>query len=778
MKYLIMHGHFYQPPRENPFLGIITREPSAVPAHDWNERVTNECYSPNAYSRVLDGYGRITEMVNNYEFLSFNFGPTLLDYIAEKRKDILEKILEADKKSIERLGYGNAMAQVYNHIILPLANKEDMRVQIKWGMYNFEKYFKRKTSGMWLSETAINIDVVDALYDCGIKFTVLSPYQAHYIKKDDGSLVDVSSLKIDTSKPYWLYGNNGKKVAVFFYDGELSRAIAFEHLLTSAEKLATRINNEYRLDREMINIATDGESYGHHEAFGDMCLAKYFLDNVHYNDIIVTNYEHYLNLRYPVTEVILHEGKGKRGTSWSCSHGVERWRSDCGCGGREGYNLSWREPLREAFDILRAMQDRLFSELLNFTLETRASLREQYVAAMYDNNSAEDLYAICRNHISYQDFMFLMEAYKYSLFSYTSCGWFFDDVSRIEPKQNMQYAERSFYYARALTKDKYVKFVDDTYNDFINMLSKSVSNALPHHTAKYYFEQEYKEDLFSELYVINHAMFMLFSDASTMSNMKIYDYNIQINKIENGSVEGAIIHKYNIAHYFKIKSFEENFELKNNIQIASSLVELDEAKVYTLSLKDVVVDVRDSLADSLFGYEVKAIEDACNSIIPYFENLFLHYKSNNLMPSYDYKRIMGSIYSPILRNKIQKFGRDSYEEISKELADIRLQDIFISTSGISNIIGTVIKKSLNEIENTGNSKLFEDVLKDIKFLTVNNMPIERHTFENIFYRIILKYKNNNIIMNEIEKINFIELGNWLNFNMEVFDYKDKILPNG
>ena len=350
MRYLILHGHFYQPPRENPFLGEIQKEASAAPAHDWNERITNECYSPNAYSRILDGYGRIIDMSNNYEYISFNFGPTLLDYIAKTRKDLLNRILEADKKSIQRLGYGNAIAQVYNHIILPLAKKEDMRVQIKWGLYNFEKYFGRKSSGMWLSETAINLDVVDALCDCGVKFTILSPYQAHYVKNIQ--TLDVSGGKIDTSKPYWLYGHNGKRIIVFFYDPYISNDIAFQHLLTSSDKLAERIRNAYG-ERRLVNIATDGESYGHHEPFADMCLARYFKENAVYDGITPINYEYYLNMFPPIEEVILHEGTGGRGTSWSCSHGVERWRSNCGCGGYDGCDLSWRGPLRDAFDILR-----------------------------------------------------------------------------------------------------------------------------------------------------------------------------------------------------------------------------------------------------------------------------------------------------------------------------------------------------------------------------------------------------------------------------------------
>lgn len=764
MKYLIMHGHFYQPPRENPFLGVITKEASASPAHDWNERITNECYSPNAYSRVLDNCGRIVKMVNNYEYLSFNFGPTLLDYIAQKREDILEHILEADKKSIERLGYGNAIAQVYNHVILPLSKKDDMKVQIKWGLFNFEKYFKRQSKGIWLSETAINLDVVDALYDCGVKFTILSPFQAHIVK--NGNIIDVSNAKIDISKPYWLYGNNGKRIAVFFYDAQISQAIAFEHLLTSSDKLSERIRNSYN-EREMINIATDGETYGHHEPFADMCIARYFTENIKYDDITITNYEHYLNICPPTEEVILHEGTGSRGTSWSCIHGVERWRSDCGCGGHDGWSLSWREPLREAFDILRNMQDKLFSEFLDFKSESRQSLREEYVRAMYNDEAAYDLFEICQKHLNYQEFRFLMESYKYSLFAYTSCGWFFDDVSRIEPRENMQYAERSFYYARALVKNKEVYFVEDAYNNFLNMLSKSISNIEPHYSARYYYEKEAKIDAFSELYIANHFIFSFIASDMKTTDMTIYDYKVKAEKVENNEIEGKLINKFNVATFFKAVSFEEEFELKNNIKLAKSYKDFNDAEMFTLTLKEVMVDVRDELSNFLFKNEISNFEYSCKSILPSFEEIFMHYKTNNITPNYDYRRIMGAIYSPILRSKIEEEGRSAYDSVSESLKNIRNANIFISTSGISSLIGENIKKSLIEIETTNNPKIFINVLEDIKFLSTNDMPIDRHTFENKFYRIINKHKSNLLSMTEQEKKDFLELGRWLNFNMEV-----------
>ena len=763
MRYLILHGHFYQPPRENPFLGEIQKEASAAPAHDWNERITNECYSPNAYSRILDGYGRITDMSNNYEYISFNFGPTLIDYIAKTREDLLKRILEADKKSIARLGYGNAIAQVYNHIILPLAKKEDMRVQIKWGLYNFEKYFGRKSSGMWLSETAINLDVVDALYDCGVKFTILSPYQAHYVKNI--TTVDVSGAKIDTSKPYWLYGHNGKRVAVFFYDHYISQSIAFEHLLTSSDKLAERIRNAYG-EKRLVNIATDGETYGHHEPFADMCLARYFKENVYYDNITPTNYEHYLSMYPPMEEVILHEGTGRRGTSWSCSHGVERWRSNCGCGGWEGLDLSWRGPLRDAFDILRKMQDKLFAEFLDFTDDTRNSLREEYVRAIYNDLDAKDLYEICSKYISFKEFVFLMESYKYSLFSYTSCGWFFEDVSRLEPIKNMQYAEQSFHYARLLVKDKNVSFVDEAHKEFLKTLEKSISNKPEHHSARYFYEKEAKVDVFTKLYVINYFIFNLAASEYRDININIFKHEIKSTKIEKNYVEGILIDNIAADIYFKVHMIKENHEFKNQIQISEVYDNLDKATIYTMYLKDLTSDIRDKLADSLFEDDIKKLDTLMHQIYPEYRKLFTYFNLNSITPDYDYRRIMGAMASPILREKITERGRDAYDEVSEDLKDARNAGIFISNSGISSLIGDNIKTALNELYNTGNPFITHDLLRDIKFLSNNDMPIDRNTFENIFYKILQKYKSGDIkFERDEEKKSFKELGYWLNFNM-------------
>ena len=575
----------------------------------------------------------------------------------------------------------------------------------------------------------------------------------------------MSGGKIDTSKPYWLYGHNGKRIIVFFYDPYISQAIAFEHLLTSSDKLAERIRNAYG-ERRLVNIATDGESYGHHEPFADMCLARYFKENVHYDNITPTNYEHYLNMYPPTEEVILHSGTGGRGTSWSCSHGVERWRSNCGCGGWDGCDLSWRGPLREAFDILRKMQDKLFKTFLDFTDETRNSLREEYVRAIYNDLDARDLYEICSKYISFKEFVFLMESYKYSLFAYTSCGWFFEDVSRLEPIKNMQYAEQSFHYARLLVKDKNADFVDEAQKEFLKTLEKSISNKPEHHNARYFYEKEAKVDVFAKLYVINYFIFNLIASEYRDVNINIFKHEIKSTKIEKNIIEGILIDNIAADIYFRVNTSSENHEFKNQIQISENYDELDKCNVYTMYLKDLNSDIRDKLADSLFGTDIKKLDHLMHEIYPEYRKLFTYFNLNSITPDYDYRRIMGAMASPILREKIIDRGRDAYDEVSEDLKDARNAGIFISNSGISSLIGDNIKNALNTLYETGNTETIYDVLKDVKFLSNNDMPIDRNTFENIFYKIILKYKNTDIQFNDNEKASFKELGYWLNFNMD------------
>ena len=280
-RHLIIHGHFYQPPRENPWTERIERQRSAAPYHDWNERITSECYLPNSRSRRLDDYGRITRLVNNYEWISFNFGPTLLSWLEENHREVYEKILEADRTSAARLGgHGNAIAQVYNHIIMPLANRRDQETQLVWGCRDFERRFGREPEGIWLPETAVNDETLSMVIDSGFSFLVLAPSQAESVRplRKRGAWTNVSNGSIPTGSPYRCFRphTRSKKeyIDIFFYDSPLSHDVSFNHLLRNGDLLAEAISQAYpRGKGDLVVIASDGENYGHHEPFADMALA-------------------------------------------------------------------------------------------------------------------------------------------------------------------------------------------------------------------------------------------------------------------------------------------------------------------------------------------------------------------------------------------------------------------------------------------------------------------------------------------------------------------------
>jgi alpha-amylase/alpha-mannosidase (GH57 family) len=383
-KYICIHGHFYQPPRENAWLEAVEIQDSAHPYHDWNQRITEECYFANAYSRILDQEEKITRIVNNYEKMSFNFGPTLLNWMKKNVPDIHEAIIEADLKSINRFsGHGSALAQAYHHIIMPLANSRDKYTQIFWGIRDFQCRFGRKPEGMWLPETAVDFETLKIMADLGILFTILSPNQAARKRKiGEKKWQDVMGGIINPRMPY-LQKLHGTAIVIFFYDGPISQAVAFGGLLKNGEKFAQRLLEGFvdRDEPQLVHIATDGESYGHHSSFGDMALAyavKYIEDE---NLAIITNYGEYLEKHPPSYEVEIIEN-----TSWSCSHGVKRWCCDCGCGAVDGQNQQWRLPLREALDVLRDNAADAFEKELGKFFPDPWKVRNDYIDIIQDRS--------------------------------------------------------------------------------------------------------------------------------------------------------------------------------------------------------------------------------------------------------------------------------------------------------------------------------------------------------------------------------------------------------
>lgn len=444
-KYICIHGHFYQPPRENAWLEVIEVQDSAHPYHDWNERVTAECYAPNTASRILNENGVITNIVNNYSKISFNFGATLLSWMENNDRESYNAILEADRESLRLFnGHGSAMAQVYNHIIMPLANSRDKETQIIWGIRDFEYRFNRKPEGMWLAETAVDTESLELLAKHNIKFTVLAPRQAKAYRKIGE---DAWSQKpIDTRRPYLFNLPSGKSIVLFFYDGDISQAVAFSGLLNDGRKFGDYLLNSFDTaseETQLVHIATDGETYGHHHKHGDMALA-FCIDYIEKNgEVKLTNYAAFLAKHQPVYEAQIHEN-----SSWSCVHGVERWRNDCGCnsGGKPNWNQKWRKPLRETLDWLRDELAKIYERETSKFLKDSWAAREDYINVILrrdDDSIRKFVKDHCIAPVELNTVLRLMEVQRNAMLMYTSCGWFFDEVSGIETTQIMQYACRA-----------------------------------------------------------------------------------------------------------------------------------------------------------------------------------------------------------------------------------------------------------------------------------------------------------------------------------------------
>jgi len=493
-RYVCIHGHFYQPPRENPWLETVEVQDSAAPYHDWNDRITAECYAPNGASRITNLENQIIRIMNNYARMSFNFGPTLLSWLADKAPRAYRMILDADTFSARRFsGHGSAMAQVYNHIIMPLASERDALTQIRWGIADFEFRFGRKPEGMWLAETAVNRAVLDLMAREGILFTVLAPNQCARVRRLPTEPASVSSINaakeaptlidldlssesptesqknpdwigtpdatVDPTQPYLVNLDEGRTISVFFYDGPGSRAIAFEGLLNSGEEFGRRLLGGFHPispdspDRaQLSHVATDGESYGHHHKHGEMALsyAMHWLEDEGHARL--TNYGEFL-AKFPPT----WEAEVAEDTSWSCAHGVERWRSNCGCnGGKPGWNQEWRGPLRASLDFLRDATAPLAEKLSSGLLKDLWAARDAYIQVVLDRcPAAIDRFfaAHAARELSLDErvtVLELLELERHTQLMYTSCGWFFDEISGIETVQIIAYAGRVLQLAQEL----------------------------------------------------------------------------------------------------------------------------------------------------------------------------------------------------------------------------------------------------------------------------------------------------------------------------------------
>ncbi len=472
-KFICIHGHFYQPPRENPWLEEIELQDSAYPYHDWNERTTAECYAPNAAARILDAGFKITDLINNYSYMSFNFGPTLLSSLERKNPEVYNLIIEADKKSMERFsGHGSAMAMAYNHMIMPLANKRDRYTQVIWGIRDFEKRFGRQPVGMWLPETAVDTECLEILSEKGVRFTVLSPHQARRIKEaKDAPWKDIAGNGLDTSMAYMCDLPSGRSISLFFYDGGISREVGFGSLLDNGENFAKRLVSALS-GPGIVAVATDGETYGHHHVHGDMALSFCINYLESGKDARLTNLGEYLEKHPPS-----HFAEPFDNSSWSCLHGVERWKNGCGCstGAHGGWSQAWRAPLREAMDWLRDSLIPLYEkECAQYLLDPWAA-RDDYIDVILDRSDG-NVDRFLSGHAS-RDLspaekttaLKLLEMQRNAMLMYTSCGWFFDEISGIEAVQVMRYAARAMQLAGEVAGVSLEA-------DYLRLLEKAPSN--------------------------------------------------------------------------------------------------------------------------------------------------------------------------------------------------------------------------------------------------------------------------------------------------------------
>lgn len=651
--FLTIHGHFYQPPRENPWLEAIELQDSALPFHDWNERINKECYNPNSVSKIVDSRNKILDVVNNYEHMSFNFGPTLLSWMEKFAPHTYERIIKADIESIaEHNGHGNAIAQVYNHIIMPLANERDKQTQVKWGIKDFEYRFGRKPEGMWLAETAVDDDTLRVLEENGIKFTILSPYQALKIRKEGSKdWQDVSWGNIDPARSYRYYIKSapGKYIDLFFYDGAISRSVAFDELLKDGNKFSKRLKegvSDLRNYPQLINIATDGESYGHHTKFGDMALAYVLQIKAKDEGFKITNYAEYLE-KYRSD----YEADIKQGSSWSCFHGVGRWKEDCGCstGGHPGWNQKWRKPLRDALDYLRDELAKIYETEGAKYFSNPWEVRNNYISVILDRGS------ITTSKFQRENFlpdltdsqkvkaMELLEIQRQALLMYTSCGWFFSEISGIETVQIMKYAARAMQLAAVFTKKNLEK-------KFLEILSEAKSNIAEHGTGKDIFERFVKPSIvtmkqIASLWAIS-SLYQDFEDEENVYCYKVIKHDYQ--RVQKGNlsfVAGQIevqsritLQKSNLIFalmqysggdfHCAIKEFSDETEYH---KIKTELIK-------TFLLNTVTESIR--ALDEFFGKEYFTLKD-----------IFIEERRK--------------ILQILLKGKMQKFAR-TYEEMYEE----------------------------------------------------------------------------------------------------------------
>ena len=768
-KYCVIHGHFYQPPRESPWLDEIQRQPSAAPFHNWNERIFDECYRTNAYSRILDIEGKIVGVSNNYSYMSFNFGPTLFKWLVETHPSVYQRIVDADKKSCKEYnGHGSAVAQVYNHIIMPHASRRDKITQIKWAKSFFKRHFGRDPEGMWLAETAINMETAECLVEEGIKFTILSPNQAESFRfiGSDGEWINCDTNGLDSRHPYRLFiedkdgKKSGKYLDIFFFDEPLSRAISFENLLDNADILSDRINGCYTYgssEKELVTIATDGETFGHHKKSGDMCLAYFFRKKAEESGIKVVNLAYYLSITEPQREVRIKNAFGE-GTAWSCAHGTGRWIRDCGCntGGGPGWNQKWRTPLRDGMNYLQSEIDKVFFRELIKYFDDPWKIRDLYEPCFGENELGREFLKTYANRTipenSYGYLLSLLEAQRYMLFGFTSCAWFFNDISGIETVQNYRYAVRAWQLTWQGQKS------NDVLDKFVEIAAQAISN-IPGITGKTILNDE----VFPMLNHLEKAAFTAAVDNYIYKenvNYNLNKYSVELNKLSEKRVaEGdLLVFETNISH--KISDERKSFVL-SLYNIKGKNIEGVVFPLKTTTIVDELNNNYDSFVEK-YGELILSPKDVFDEYREHLTEQFVdEFASDNLLDYLTWaginsyrldaitelnvglpKELAGTVQFFLSKewdihiNQLAK--QKSFNGLTESLDDIdnraKHYGITLNKDKSATVIENVIRKDIDKLlRNETNTELLESMIDKILLIRKYSIPVRFYQLQDRFY---------------------------------------------
>ncbi|KTD17123.1 DUF3536 domain-containing protein [Legionella jordanis] len=744
--FICIHGHFYQPPRENPWLEEIETQESAAPYHDWNERITDECYLPNSGSRILNPEGKIAEIVNNYAKISFNFGPTLLSWLKEKHPRLLKALLDADQQSQQQFnGHGNALAQAYNHMILPLANSRDKYTQIYWGIKHFEHHFGRPPEGLWLSETAVDLEVLDIMSELGVKFTILAPNQA----KQSKSLEDDNWQPglISTGTVYQQKLPSGRSINLFFYDGNVAKAVAFEKLLTHGEVFADRLLNSFPnavTECNLMHIATDGESYGHHHPHGDMGLAYALRMIEEREDVKLVNYGYFLELQEAKFEVEIHED-----SSWSCAHGIERWRSNCGCRAGQDWTQEWRGPLREALDWLRDQLIPKFEEQVSQWLKDPWQARNDYIHILNDRSAVSDfLKRHAQRKLSSKEKVSVLkwlELQRHAMLMYTSCGWFFDELSGIETLQVVRYAARVIQLAKELLTEDYEE-------EFIERLAAIPSN-LPEFGNGKNLYLRFVKPLVIDLFNVSAHLTATLPFISYENKVKLYCYEIDLLKSrysEAGKIKlfsglmdvrSEITHEQRQVWYAVLYQGDQN--LICTIQHPNESLTAVEDELFEQFGKGDIFELVKlfeshfgpktiSLRDLFFDMKLQITRQILSTMISELENRYHEFIDNNAAILYFVSQLNIPLPKALTAAISYVINQDIINSLDIEEINLeRLQTLFENVGRLNvklddNIrfkVDQLFKKYAFEIEKTPhNEELIQHVLELLR--NVKNLPLK------------------------------------------------------